>query len=40
MEVTTVNNLLLDNGNTDQKIQYLIITGTQDLVDNSLLNFS
>ena len=28
---------VLDNGNTNQKIQYLLITGTEDLVDNSLL---
>ena len=28
---------VLDNGNTNQKIQYLLITGTADLVDNSLL---
>ena len=28
---------VLDIGNTNQKIQYLLITGTQDLVDNSLL---
>jgi hypothetical protein len=29
-----------DNGNSDQKIQYLIIIGTQDLVDNSTLTLS
>ncbi len=29
-----------DNGNTDQKIQYILITGTQDLVDNSTLTLS
>ena len=28
---------VIDNGDSDQKIQYLIIIGTQDLVDNSLL---
>ena len=29
-----------DSGNTDQKIQYILITGTQDLVDNSTLTLS
>ena len=29
-----------DNGDSDQKIQYLIIIGTQDLVDNSTLTLS
>ena len=29
-----------DNGNTDQKIQYLLITGTQDLVSNATLTLS
>lgn len=31
---------VLDNGNTDQKIQYILITGTADLVDNSTLTLS
>ena len=31
---------VIDNGNSDQKIQYLIIIGTQDLVDNSTLTLS
>ena len=31
---------ILDSGNSDQKIQYLIIIGTQDLVDNSTLTLS
>ena len=29
-----------DNGNTDQKIQYLLITGTQDLASNATLTLS
>ena len=31
---------VIDSGNSDQKIQYLIIIGTQDLVDNSTLTLS
>lgn len=31
---------ITDNGNTDQKIQYLLITGTQDLVSNATLTLS
>jgi len=31
---------VIDSGNTDQKIQYILITGTQDLVDNSTLTLS
>jgi hypothetical protein len=31
---------ITDNGDTDQKIQYLLITGTQDLVSNATLTLS
>lgn len=31
---------ITDNGNTDQKIQYLLITGTEDLVSNATLTLS
>ena len=31
---------IIDNGNTNQKIQYLLITGTQDLVSNASLTLS
>lgn len=31
---------ITDNGNTDQKIQYLLITGTQDLASNATLTLS
>jgi len=31
---------ITDNGNTDQKIQYLLITGTHDLVSNATLTLS